>query len=108
MTAATRSLPSRVGLPLRYVRDLRPLTAIPLDAIFASLHTPLRGSPPAPRPCRRRLRGTLLVQTGDGGKECPPPAGIECPPPVAQGVLRDQGRTVMSAGSRTTISGRPL
>src|SRR5512139_3209772 len=24
-----------MGLPLRYVRDLRPLTAIPLDAIFA-------------------------------------------------------------------------
>ena len=33
------------GLPLRYVRDLRPLTAIALDAISASLHTPLRGTP---------------------------------------------------------------
>jgi len=34
------------GLPLRYARDLRPLTAITLDAIPASLHTPLRGPPP--------------------------------------------------------------
>ena len=36
---------ARGRLPLRYVRDLRPLTAIPLDAIPASLHTPLRGTP---------------------------------------------------------------
>src|SRR5674476_1181003 len=36
---AVRGVP-RGGLPLRYVRDLRPLTAIPLDASSASLHTP--------------------------------------------------------------------
>jgi len=36
---------ARGGLPLRYVRDLRPLTAISLDATSASLHTPLRGTP---------------------------------------------------------------
>src|SRR5512139_886451 len=48
-----KGFPSRVGLPFRYVRDLRPLTAIPLDAISASLHTPLQGSPPATGPCHR-------------------------------------------------------
>ena len=39
-----RGIP-RGGLPLRYARDLRPLAAIPLDAISASLHRPLRGTP---------------------------------------------------------------
>ena len=55
---------ARGGLPLRYVRDLRPLTAIPLDAIVASLHTPphsrtksLPGVPPPPYK-RGALRGT--------------------------------------------------
>ena len=38
-------LRARGGLPLRYARDLRPLAAIPFDAILASLHTPLRGTP---------------------------------------------------------------
>ena len=39
-TPAARSSYWGGGLPLRYVRDLRPLTAIPLDAISASLRTP--------------------------------------------------------------------
>ena len=36
---------ARGGLPIRYARDLRPLAAIPLDAISASLHRPLIGTP---------------------------------------------------------------
>jgi len=33
------------GFLIRYARDLRPLAAIPLDATYASLHRPLRGTP---------------------------------------------------------------
>src|SRR4030067_3307968 len=36
---------ARGRLPLRYARDLRPLAAIPLDAISSSLHRPLIGTP---------------------------------------------------------------
>jgi hypothetical protein len=74
---------ARGGLPLRYVRDLHPLTAIPLDAIFASLHTPLRGTP------RCALR-TVLPQLHLG----PPPAS--CPPFVLQ---RGYPRERISSGS---------
>ena len=36
---------ARAELPIRYARDLRPLAAIPLDAISASLHRLLIGTP---------------------------------------------------------------
>ena len=50
------------GLRLRYVRDLRPLTAIPLDATAASLHTPLRGTP------RYALRTVLRQLRAEGAR----------------------------------------
>ena len=57
-TRSTKCFRARGGLPLRYVRDLRPLTAIPFDAISASLHTPLRGTP------RCALRTRLIASSG--------------------------------------------
>jgi hypothetical protein len=61
--------PDSRGLPLRYARDLRPLAAIPLDAISSSLHRPLRGTPrcvPGPP-----VVGALVT----GGADAAPAAG---------------------------------
>jgi len=43
---AVLGLRARGGLPLRYARDLRPLAAIPLDAIFAFASYAASWNPP--------------------------------------------------------------
>ena len=80
------------GFLFSYVRDLRPLTAIPLDAISASLHTPLRGTPryalrlrrsvgerePLVTPSHSRIAGPLsrLVAEGRGAELLPDPVAF--------------------------------
>ena len=66
MTVGDQDFGLAGGLPLRYARDLRPLTAIPLNAIPASLHTPLRGTPPLCPPffLRRWYPGSAKLVLG--------------------------------------------
>ena len=68
ITVSYRAMPGGVSLPvpgargrlpLRYARDLRPLAAIPLDAISPSLHRPLRGTPRC-APWHREARTDML------------------------------------------------
>jgi hypothetical protein len=79
---------ARGGLPLRYVRDLRPLTAIPLDATSASLHTP---------PHSR----TMVAPWGTPDEIRP---GSTAWPPAVPPVIP----TVGIPGSAELVLGRPL
>jgi len=60
------------GAPLSNAHDLRPLAAVPLDVISASLHRPLRGTPRIALGPRTKFRGDNL--TGDTSL---PPHGDE-------------------------------
>jgi hypothetical protein len=72
-----RPLPERTsggrGALLSNARDLRPLAAVPLDAISASLHRPLRGTPriaPGPRSrkySQRRSKPRLRSEAREPG-----------------------------------------
>ena len=58
---------ARGGAPPRYARDLRPLAAIPIDAIFSSLHRPLRGTPRIAQVPGRRPTGCVGTLLNWGG-----------------------------------------
>src|SRR3989337_53780 len=70
---------ARGGLPIRYARDLRPRAAIPLDAISASLHRLLIGTPRcawAPGGTHEYVAVFMKRSTYASGNARPPLAGF--------------------------------